>query len=260
MPAGSFSSWNADFATSWMPMPRSVPAMAKRPSLNSMSSSAASSRCAASFLPLAMIFSLTRTMAPPLIVVEREPPVPMPNATASVSPWMNLIWSGSTPSRSTRICVWMVAWPWPCEIEPVTKVMPPERVEADFGGLDGRIGGLLDGVGEADAAQHAALGRLLAPRLEALPVGELHGAVHVLLEAPAVVGEGERRLVGHGLRRDGVAPAQLRRIDLHLVGGDVDQPLDHVGRLGPAGAAIGRGAVRVGQHAGDRDMCSAGVV
>ena len=31
--------------------------------------------------------------------------VPMPNATASVSPWMNLICSGSMPSRSTRICV-----------------------------------------------------------------------------------------------------------------------------------------------------------
>ena len=81
--------------------------------------------CAASFLPLAMILSLTMTMAPPLMVVEREPPVPMPKATASVSPWMNLIRSGSTPSRSTSICVWIVAWPWPCEIEPVTKVMPP---------------------------------------------------------------------------------------------------------------------------------------
>ena len=72
-----------------------------------------------------MILSLTMTMAPPLMVVEREPPVPMPKATASVSPWMNLIRSGSTPSRSTSICVWIVAWPWPCEIEPVTKVMPP---------------------------------------------------------------------------------------------------------------------------------------
>jgi hypothetical protein len=66
-----------------------------------------------------------RDEAPPLMVVEREPPVPMPNATASVSPAMNLIRSGSTPSRSTSIWVWIVAWPWPCEIEPVTKVMPP---------------------------------------------------------------------------------------------------------------------------------------
>ncbi len=41
-----------------------------------------------------------------------------------------------------------------------------ERIEADFRGLDGRVGGLLDGVGDADAAQHAAPRRLLAPRLE----------------------------------------------------------------------------------------------
>jgi carbon-monoxide dehydrogenase large subunit len=60
-----------------------------------------------------------------LAIVEREPPVPIPNDAASVSPAMNLIRSGSTPSRSTSIWVWIVAWPWPCEIEPVTKVMPP---------------------------------------------------------------------------------------------------------------------------------------
>ena len=86
MPAGSLSSWNAALATSWMPSARSVPAMTKRPSLNSTSPSDASSMCAASFLPLAMILSLTIAMALPLMVVEREPPVPMPKATASVSP------------------------------------------------------------------------------------------------------------------------------------------------------------------------------
>src|SRR4029077_15484480 len=74
---------------------------------------------------LGEIFSLTMTMAPPLMVVEREPPVPIPKATASVSPWMNFTCSGSTPSRSTRICVCTVAWPWPCEMEPVTNVIPP---------------------------------------------------------------------------------------------------------------------------------------
>src|SRR5215471_14492929 len=46
MPAGSLSNWNAAFATSWMPIARSVPAMVKRPPSNSMSSSDASRRCA----------------------------------------------------------------------------------------------------------------------------------------------------------------------------------------------------------------------
>ena len=167
---------------------------------------------------------------------------------------MNLICSGSTPRpvdqhlRLDRVVALAV------RDRAGDEGHAAERIEADLRRLDGRIGGLLDGVGDADAAQHAALRRLLAPRLEAGPVGELHGAVHVLLEAPAVVGEGERRLVGHRRRRNGVAPPQLRRVDLHFVGGDVDQPLDHVGRLGPPGAAIGRGAVRVGQHAGDGDV------
>src|SRR5580698_9070868 len=159
-------------------------------------------------------------MAPPLMVVEREPPVAMPKATASVSPWMNFTRSGSTPSRSTRIWVWIVAWPWPWEIEPVTSVSPPsgsKRISA------------VSMVGSAACSMvlEMPMPRSM-PRLEARPIRKLHGAVEVLLEMPAVVGEDQRRLVGHGLRRDGVAPPQLRRIDAHLVGGDVDQPLDHV--------------------------------
>src|ERR1700757_1453046 len=84
MPVGSLSSWNAAFATSWMPIALSVPVMVKRPSLNSTSPSDASRRCAASFLPLAIILLLTATMAPPLIVVEREPPGPQPDRAGAV--------------------------------------------------------------------------------------------------------------------------------------------------------------------------------
>ena len=79
-------------------------------------------------------------------------------------------------------------------------------------------------------------------------------AVQVLLEAPAIVGEGQRRPVGHGGRRNGVAPAQLRGVHADLGGGDIDQSLDHVGGLGPPGTPIGRGAVRVGQHPRDRHV------
>ena len=122
------------------------------------------------------------------------------------------------------------------------------RIEADFRGLDGRVGGELDGVRDSDAAQHAAPRRFLPPRRKTLPVGERHGAIQVLLEAPAVVGEGQRRPVGHGGRRNGVAPAQLRGVRADFGGGDIDQSLDHVGGLGPPRTAIGRGAVRVGQH------------
>ena len=68
-----------------MPMPRSVPAMAKRPPANSISSTPASSRCAAASLPFSMIFAEASTIAMPLAVMEREPPVPLPACTTSLS-------------------------------------------------------------------------------------------------------------------------------------------------------------------------------
>ena len=82
--------------------------------------------------------------------------------------------------------------------------------------------------------------RLLAARGEAVPVGERQALVHDLLERAAVVGLAHRVRVGHLLGPDQVAPAQLRRIHLHLARRRVHQPLDQVDRLGPAGAAVRR--------------------
>src|SRR5207248_2470729 len=158
-------------------MRRSVPATAKLPPLsptaNSMSASAASSRCAASRLPLAMILSAAIHSAEPPITVEREPLVPIPKATRSVSPSMYCTSAGSSPSRSFRICLNTVSWPWPWFLLPI--------------------------------------------KSDALP-------------------RGSKRITAQFARRI------------------VDQPLDDIGRLGPAGAAIGRGAVGVGHDCQHRDM------
>ena len=51
-------------------------------------------------------------------------------------------------------------------------------------------------------------------------------------------------------RRDEVAPAQLAGIDPQLVGGRVDQPLQHIGGLGPPGAAQRVHRHGVGEHRG----------
>ncbi|MND00064.1 hypothetical protein D3C83_185580 [compost metagenome] len=51
----------------------SVPATLNTPLAYSMSASAASSRCAAIFLPLAMILSSALTIAVPPTAMEREP-------------------------------------------------------------------------------------------------------------------------------------------------------------------------------------------
>ena len=111
--------------------------------------------------------------------------------------------------------------------------------------------GPLEEGGDAAAAQLAARLRLLAARGEAVPVGERQALVEDLLERAAVVGLAHRVRVGHLLGPDHVAPAQRRRIHLHLARRRVHQPLDQVDRLRPAGAAVRAGRRGVGQHRGE---------
>ena len=118
----------------------------------------------------------------------------------------------------------------------------------DLRPLDGKAAGDLDRVGEPDAAQPAPRPRLLAPRREPVPVGEPERAVHRLRIVAAVVSEAERRPVGHRGRRDQVAPAQLHRIEAVLPRREIDQPFHRQHRLGPPGAAIGRGRRGVRHH------------
>ena len=129
----------------------------------------------------------------------------------------------------------------------------------DLGALARRAGGDLDIIGDADAAQLAAASRFRAAGGKAAPIGERQRRVHRLLVSAAVVGDAER--VGVGLRRgrDHVPPAQRRRVEPEPVGRQIHQPLDDKDRLGPAGAAVGRGRNRVGDGAApakiaDRDV------
>ena len=88
MPRGIRAGWNAARATSLSPSVRSVPTTPKLPSWNCTSASAHSNRCAAIFLPLASTLSAAVHRDDPPMTVEREPIVPMPQATRSVSPSM----------------------------------------------------------------------------------------------------------------------------------------------------------------------------
>src|SRR5690606_41962874 len=47
-----------------------------------------------------------------------------------------------------------------------------------------------------------------------------------------VVLEGDRRLIGIGVLRNEVAPAQLGRVDPELVRGEIDDALEEIARLG----------------------------
>ena len=93
-----------------------------------------------------------------------------------------------------------------------------------------------------------------APRLEAALVCGLERQIHVLFELAAIVGEGDAGLERQRARRNGVAPAQFRRIDAELVGGKIDHALDDVTGFRPAVAAIGPHRLRVGEHRGHVDV------
>ena len=150
--------------------------------------------------------------------------VPMPKATRSVSPSMKRTSFGSMPSRSWRICLNVVSWPWPWFLVPMKIVALPlglKRTSANSAGGEAR------------------------------EVGMLHRVVHALAELAAVIGQAQRRLVGHGRGGDDVLPAQRHRIQAELPGGVVDEPLDDIGGLGTAGPAIGRGGIGIAEHAGD---------
>jgi hypothetical protein len=141
--------------------------------------------CAAiRFLALATIFSLTMTKAPPLMVAEREPPVPMPKATLSVSPWMYFTSLGIDAEAIHQHLLEHGGVALAVRDGACDEGHSARRVEADLGGFEGRIAACSMVLEMPDAAQLAAPRRLLAPLLEAAPVGERHGHVHVLLETP----------------------------------------------------------------------------
>src|SRR5258708_2562001 len=91
-------------ASLMMSIERSVPAMVKRPLPNSMSASEASIRCAAARLPFSMMSFEASTIAIPVAVMEREPPVPLPACTTSLSPCSSFTLSKGTPRCAASTC------------------------------------------------------------------------------------------------------------------------------------------------------------
>ena len=133
------------------------------------------------------------------------------------------------------------------------------RMHGDVGALARIAAGRFEVAAEPDAAQPLALARLGAALLEALPVAELHRALHHRAIGAVVVGDALRVLVGKCRRRNEIAPAQRDAIEAVLKRCFVDQPLDHVDDFRPAGAAIGRGAHRGREHGARCDVRRSGM-
>ncbi len=127
MPFGSLAGCAACLATSLMVSVWLVLGDEKMPSVKLTSSCATLSIWAAIALALATIFSVATWKAEPARVAEREPPVPSPKNTRSVSPWMYWVSAGSRPRRSHTNCLNTVSWPCPWVTLPENKVASPAR-------------------------------------------------------------------------------------------------------------------------------------
>ena len=112
----------------------------------------------------------------------------------------------------------------------------------------GRDAAGFDVGGVADAAQLAVLHRVFFPRRKTGDVGQLQRRLQRRIVVAGVVLQRDRRLIRE--LADEVAPAQLRRVDLQLARGGLDQALDDVGRLRPSRAAVGIDRRGVGEHRG----------
>ena len=121
--------------------------------------------------------------------------------------------------------------------------------EGEPGALERRAAGMLEHAGNADAAIFAARFRCAPARLEAIVTGERQRLVEDGRKIAAVIGGADGGLVGHGGGGNKVAPPQLYRIDAGDARGLLDHALEHVVRLRPSGAAIGRGRNCIGEDA-----------
>src|SRR6266446_6238716 len=143
--------------------------------------------------------------------------------------------ASSRPRRWLNRILYIVSWPWPCEIEPgITVTVPPGSSRT---------------ITVSPCAWEVCSMILAKP----MPRSRLR-AFQVLAEFAAIERIDEAGLERHGTRRHRVVAAQLGSVDLHRSRRIVDQPLDDVGRLGPSRAAIGADTRRVGEDGRDLDM------
>jgi hypothetical protein len=131
-------------------------------------------------------------------------------------------------------------------------------IKADARGVRTIVPARLDIGGNSDAAQPPGFARLRQPPLETVPVGALLCSPQVAAGLAGIVGLAGWRRVRH--RRDEIPPPQLVGRDADLARGKIHQALDHVGRLGPPGAAIGVDRYGVGERAAHADMAERNVV
>ena len=227
-----------------------VPATCSEPFSATMSSAAASRRCAAIFCARLSTSVEARKIAEPAVCSDREPSVPAPRGTVSVSELTSLILIHRDAEdlgrqHCERRVVALPVHAGAGEHAGRAVVVNLGRTELDV---------QTDRRGDFDVARHTDAERDRIVR--GTPAGLLGSKLVVtrccqdrverLLVLARVVGGagvgGQRELVG----LDEVAPTELGGIHPDLAGGDVDHSLDQLRGFGPARAAVRADRCRVG--------------
>ena len=230
-----------------------------------MSVSAASSRCAAIFLPLAMILSTALTIAVPP-TAERAAAVGAHaerHAAGVAVDDLDVLDRdaelGRDHLREGRLVALAVAVRAGEDGDGAGRVHPHLAGLEQTGARAERAGDVrrresagFDVARVAEAAQPALRGRFGLARREAGDVGALEHLVEVRRVVAGVVGQPDRRRI----RKfgDEVLAPDRRRIHLHVARRLFDDALDHVGGFRPAGAAVGIDRRGVGEHRLDLDV------
>ncbi len=110
-------------------------------------------------------------------------------------------------------------------------------IETDFGGVGGQAKRDFEIAGDTDATALALGLGGLASCGETAEVRLLERLAEGAGEVAAVDDHAERGLVR--IACDEVLPAQFDRVETQFVCGNIDHPLEQVGRFGAAGAAVG---------------------
>ena len=192
------------------------------------------------------------------IGIEREPPVPSPRGDeigVALDDGDLVVVEAEMAGDELRIGGGM---PLAVGLRADQQRHRPVAVERQGSRLVAGEGAGLDIGGDPEAADLALpLGRL-GPRRETGIVGLGERPVEMAGELAAVVEPAALGAVGHLLRPDEIALADLDRAEAGVAAADLDQPLDQIRRLRTSGAAIGVERLGVGVDAAKSALTSPG--
>src|SRR5712671_2470909 len=140
--------------------------------------------------------------------------------------------ASSSPRRWLSRILYIVSWPWPCEIEPgITVTVPPGSSRTIT--VSPCACEVCSMILAKPMPRSCPRPRASSAALEPDVIRHCECLFEVLAELAAIQRVDEAGLERHRTRRHRVAAAQFGPIDLHLARRVVNQPLDDVGRLRP---------------------------